>query len=156
MDYEITTREVSPEHTASVRGTYPIAELPQVMGREFGRVMDALAAEGIRPAGGALAIYHGWTGDTVDVEIALTVPGVFFPQERKGAVRASRVPGGKVAHTVHVGPYDQLAGAYSAIQEYASEHGLQLAGMMWERYLTGPAEEPDQSKHVTEIFWPLA
>jgi effector-binding domain-containing protein len=156
MDYDVIIKEVAPEHLASVRGTYRMAELPEVMGREFGRIMGALTAEGVEPSGGALAVYHGWTEDTVDVEIALTIRGVFFPQDpRGGVVRASRVPGGKVAFTVHVGPYDQLTSAYGAIQAYAEARGLKLAGMMWERYLTDPAVEPDLSKHVTEVFWPL-
>ncbi len=39
--------------------------------------------------------------------------------------------------------------------KYAKANDLTLADTMWERYLTGPAE-PDLSKHVTEVFWPLA
>jgi effector-binding domain-containing protein len=158
MDYDVIIKEVAPEHLASVRGTYRTAELPEVMRREFGRIMGALTAEGIEPSGGALAIYHGWTEDTVDVEMAFTIHGVFFPQNPKHAKRgvgASRVPGGKVAFTVHVGPYDQIENAYGAIQAYAEARGLKLADMMWERYLTDPAVEPDLSKHVTEVFWPL-
>jgi hypothetical protein len=27
---------------------------------------------------------------------------------------------------------------------------------MWERYLTDLATEPDLTKHVTELFWPLS
>ncbi len=154
MDYDVIIKEVAPEHLASVRGTFPMAELAEVMGREFGRIMAALNAEGVEPSGGALAVYHGWTEDAVDVEIAFTVRGVFFPQDAKGVVKASRVPGGKVAFTVHKGPYDQIGNAYGAIQAYAEAHSLKLAGTMWERYLTGP-EETDLSKHVTEVFWPL-
>lgn len=164
MDYEVVVREIPPEHLASVRGTYPISQLPEVMPREFDRIMGALRAEGVQPAGGAVAIYHGWTEDTVDVEIAFTIRGVFFPQDVRrgskhhpqGAVQASMVPGGKVLSTRHVGPYDQIAAAYGAIQAYARANDLKLADKMWEKYLTDPAKEPDIGKHVTEVFWPLA
>jgi effector-binding domain-containing protein len=156
MDYDVIIKEVAPEHLASVRGTYPVAELPKVMVREFGRVMDALTAEGVQSSGGALAIYHGWTEETVDVEIAVTIRGVFFPQKRRSDVKPSRAPGGKVVFTTHVGPYDQIEAAYRAIQSYAAANRLNLAELMWERYLTDPAVEPDLSKHVTEVFWPLA
>ena len=120
MDYDVVVKEVPPEHAASVRGTHPIAQMAEVMPKEFGRVMAALTAEGVQPSGGAVAIYHGWTEETVDVEIAFTIHGVFFPRDlKKGSVKASRVPGGKVAFTVHVGPYEQIAAAYAAIQAYA-------------------------------------
>lgn len=164
MDYDVTLKEVPAEHLASVRGVHPIARLPEVIPREFDRIMAALRAEGVQPAGGALAIYHGWSGDTVDVEIAFTIKGVFFPQDvrsgakhrQRGGVQPSRVPGGKVLFTRHVGPYDQIAAAYDAIQAYARANNLELAGTMWEQYLTDQAREPDPGKHVTEVFWPLA
>lgn len=156
MDYDVTLKQVATEHLASVRGTYPIARLPELMPAEFARVMNELTAEGIQPSGGAVTIYHGWGGDTVDAEIGFTIRGVFFPRDPKGPVRASRTPGGKVLFTVHVGLYAELEAAYKAIQAYAKANRLELAGIMWERYLTGPAAEPDSSKHVTEVYWPVA
>jgi effector-binding domain-containing protein len=150
--YEVEIKDPAPMRLAGVRGTYGIAELGEVMGREFGRIMAALTAQGVHPSGGAVTVYHGWTEDTVDAEIAFTVDGEFAAE---GDVRPSTLSGGKAAFTIHVGPYDQIGAAYGAIQEYAKANGLNLAGMMWERYLTGP-EEPDLSKHVTEVFWPLA
>jgi effector-binding domain-containing protein len=156
MDYDVTVKEVAPEHAASVRGTYPIAQLAEVMPKEFSRVMSALTAEGVQLSGGAVALYHGWTEDTVDVEVGFTIRGVFFPQDVRRGVKASRVPGGKVVFTVHIGPYDQVGAAYAAMQAYAKANGLKLADTMWERYLTGPDVEPDVSKHVTELYWPLA
>ena len=152
MDYDVTVKEAASERLAGVRGTYRIAELGEVMGREFGRIMGAIAAQGVRPSGGAVTVYHGWTEDTVDAEIAFTIDGDFTAQED---VKPGTLPGGKVAFTVHVGPYDHVGAAYGAIQEYAKANDLTLADTMWERYLTGPAE-PDLSKHVTEVFWPLA
>jgi effector-binding domain-containing protein len=149
--YEVEIRDAAPMRLAGVRGTYRVAELGDVMGREFGRIMAALTAQGVRPSGGALTVYHGCTEDTVDAEIAFIVDGDFAAE---GDVRPSTLSGGKAAFTTHVGPYDQIAAAYGAIQEYAKTNGLSLAAMMWECYLTGP-EEPDLRKHVTEVFWPL-
>jgi len=150
--YEVEIKEAVPMRLAGVRGTYRIAELGEVMGREFGRIMAALTAQGVRPSGGAVTVYYGWTEDTVDAQIAFTIDEDFAAE---GDVRPSTLPGGKAAFTIHVGRYDQIGAAYGAIQEYANANGLNLAGMMWEKYLTGP-EEPDLSKHVTEVFWPLA
>lgn len=155
MAYDIVMKEVAPEHLASVRGTHAMAELPSVMQRDFARVMNALNAEGVQPSGGAVAVYHGWTEDTVDVEIGFTIHGVFFPQGRRSEVKPSRTPGGKVAFTTHVGSYEGLEKAYEAIQAYAKANGLKLADTMWERYLTDPAVEPDVNRHVTEVFWPV-
>jgi effector-binding domain-containing protein len=73
MSYDVIVKEVPSRHLAGVRGTYRMVELPGVMGREFHRIMNALRAEGIEPSGGALSIYHGWTEETVDVEMAVPI-----------------------------------------------------------------------------------
>jgi effector-binding domain-containing protein len=155
MGYEVIVKEVAPEHLASVRGTYRTSELPQVMPRELCRILDALQAEGIQPAGGVLTVYHAWDKETVDAEMGATIRGVFFPRDPKGHVKAGMVPGGRVAFTVHVGAYEGVHAAYEAILEYAKENDLELGDLMWEKYLTDPAVEPDLSKHVTEVYWPL-
>jgi effector-binding domain-containing protein len=156
MEYDVTLREVASEHLASVRGTYPTARLPEVIPAELARVMSELTAEGIQPSGAAIAIYHGWTGDMIDAEIGFTIRGVFFPRDPKGPIRASRTPAGKVLFTVHVGRYADLEAAYKAIRAYAEVNRLELAGVMWERYLSDPVSEPDPDRHVTEVYWPVA
>ena len=57
---------------------------------------------------------------------------------------------------MHVGAYDQIAEAYKAVMDYAEANSIGLADTMWERYITDPSCEPDASKYVTEIYWPLA
>ena len=91
MGYDVTVKEVGPERLAGVRGTYRIVELGEVMGREFARIMGAITAQGVHPSGGAVTVYHGWTEDTVDAEIAFTIDGDFAPQ---GDVKPSMLPGG--------------------------------------------------------------
>lgn len=51
-----------------------------------------------------------------------------------GQVRPVRTPSGEAAVARHVGSYDGLAEAHSAIHEWASESGRALAGTSWEIY----------------------
>ncbi|WP_433381960.1 hypothetical protein ACQPZX_18055 [Actinoplanes sp. CA-142083] len=53
---------------------------------------------------------------------------------------ASELPGGRVATTVHRGPYDQLGAAHEAILSA----GLPLAGPRWEIY--GPHQEVPETQ----------
>jgi effector-binding domain-containing protein len=154
MEYELSVKEVAAEHIVSVRGRYRIAQLQLVVARELARVVSALLAQGLRPSGGALAIYHGWTDDAVDVELGYPADGA-FSAPGSGVVE-STLPGGKVLFGVHVGPYTGIGKAYEAMMAYAEANHLVLSDTMWERYVTDPACEPDESKYVTEIGWPLA
>ena len=56
--------------------------------------------------------------------------------------------------TVYVGRYDQIEPAHNAMQADAAHHGWSWL-RSWERYFTDPDEEPDLSKHVTHVYWPL-
>jgi effector-binding domain-containing protein len=152
MAHEVEIRELVPEKLASVRGWYPGAELAQVMGTELGRIAGVMSAQGMYPVGPPVAVYHAWTEERVDLELGFPVAGDF--QEAQG-VTPSELPGGRVAFTLYVGPYDQIESAYNAMQEYAGASGITLAPMMWERYLSDPNQEPDLSKHLTQIVWPL-
>ena len=71
-------------------------------------------------------------------------------------VVAGTLPGGPVATTLHIGPYENLSDAYAAIQHWIETQGLAAAGAPWESYVTDPGENPNPSEWKTEVFWPLA
>ena len=54
--------------------------------------------------------------------------------DASGEVRPVRTPSGEAAMARHVGSYDGLAEAHSAIHEWARESGRALAGTSWEIY----------------------
>jgi len=152
MSYEIEVKELEPEKLAGVRSHQTIAELGSLMGREFGHIMAVMSRQGLYPVGPPMAVYHSWTADSVDVEIGFPIEGDLVEED---GVVPSTLPAGRVATTTYMGPYDQVHVAYAAIQAWAQEHQFELADMMWERYLTSPEEEPDLSKHLTLVYWPL-
>jgi effector-binding domain-containing protein len=49
------------------------------------------------------------------------------------------LPGGPWAATLHVGPYEELPFAYTALLEHVREHGHQAQGPVTETYLTDPS-----------------
>ena len=154
MAYDISVKEIAPERIVSARGRYRTAQLSLVAPRELARVVTALLAQKAEPIGGAVARYHGWNDETVEVELGYPARGDFASVE--GGVVESTLPGGKVVFAKHVGPYDEIATAYQAVMDYAEAEDIRLADTMWERYITDPTCEPDQSKYVTEIYWPVA
>src|SRR5580658_801770 len=62
-------------------------------------------------------------------------------------------PGGTVATTVYMGPYDQMKSAHEAIHEWARENSRGLAGPSWEVY--GHWSD-DPAKLRTDIFYLLS
>ena len=89
--------------------------------------------------------------DMLDEEFGLEVGfPVERPVERSGRVEPSELPGGLAATTMSVGPYDQVAPAYFALEAWMREHHYVQIGAPWEAYLDGPEVENPR----TLVCWP--
>ena len=78
------------------------------------------------------------------------------PFEPADGVDAMALPAGEVAHTTHLGPYDDLPAAYDALRAAVEAEGRALAddAPMWEEYLSPPDTPPEQTR--TEVYWSVA
>lgn len=152
---EIVVKTLNPVRGLAVREVVPSAQGVAEL------IQDALAGVfhgGLQLADGPVVVYHDleFTPDSIDVEVVCPV-GVYggssleTPAGRKLGVRT--IDGGPAAVVVHVGPYEELAGAYQALGTWIEEHGHRIAGPPQETYLTGP-DEPGPP--VTEIRMPIA
>jgi AraC family transcriptional regulator len=77
------------------------------------------------------------------------------PAPKDSDVVEDTLPGGRVASTMHVGPYETLSDAYAALETWIASQGLHSAGAPWESYITDPTEHPDPKEWKTEVCWPV-
>ena len=156
MTDAIGTRQVKtpeivdlPERHAAVIGIDGrVDELPRLMGEAFGLTAQAIGESGAVIAGPPFARYHGF-GERIQAEVGFPFSGKLVPSDR---VRETILPGGRLATTTHVGPYEELAQAWDRAAAWMREHALTTTSAPWECYLTGP-DEPGPP--ITEIYWPL-
>jgi effector-binding domain-containing protein len=146
MEYEIQLRRIEPQDTLVVRETSTMAGIAEVLGGAFSDTFGHAQAQGALPRE-AFASYS-FHDDLVDIEAGCTVSQ---PTTGQGRILPSILPGGEVATTLHVGPYDQVSEAYAALEAWITEHGRRAAGNGWEVYLSPPTDEPPR----TEVVIPL-
>jgi len=60
------------------------------------------------------------------------------------------LPAGRVATTIHIGPYETLPEAYATLAEEAKalEEEINPSSPTWEEYLSGPETPPAQTQTV--------
>ncbi|WP_181312430.1 GyrI-like domain-containing protein [Nocardioides campestrisoli] len=143
---------VAPVPIAVVREQVALEALPDFFDRTYGVVAHALEGQEIGRVGPAVAVYRGEAGATVDVAVGYPVQRPVAPTH---GVVAEQLPGGLVARTIHVGPYDRLAQTYHELQSWIAAQGLVAADVMWESYLTEPTPEADPARMLTEVTWLL-
>ncbi|MFA4859578.1 GyrI-like domain-containing protein [Methanoregula sp.] len=89
---------------------------------------------------------------TARVEIAWPVNG---PVQGTGDIRKYTLPGGRMVHTVHKGPYETCEPTYLQAFAWIKEQGLTIAGPIREVYPNDPMEVPPE-EILTEIYIPVA
>jgi effector-binding domain-containing protein len=111
------------------------------------KVWSYLRANGAKTEHNVVA-YHDYDRATgvmtidVGVQVDAALPG-------DGTIRPVTTPGGLVATTVHLGPYDKLGDASSKLHEFCKTHDHPIAGPTWEQY--GDWTD-DPSKLRTDVF----
>ena len=145
-------RAVSRQHTAVVRRRCAPDGISTAMGEGFGAVFAAVGKAGATPAGPVFSRYFSFGPEAVEFECGVVLTAPFVGD---GEVQAGELGGGEAAVGMHVGPYDTLHETYSAMQAWMAEQGKRPASSMWEVYLSDPEQEPDPTKWLTEVYWPV-
>ena len=148
---KIEIRMLRPHQTASVRETVRQEDLSTALGQMFQAVRQALANQRVETDGALFERYHEF-GEVVDLEAGVPVK---TPIQPEGKVHPGQLPSGPAAIAVHAGPYETLPQTYQAIQDWLTSAGRSASGAPWEIYLTDPSAEPDPSKWLTEVIFPL-
>ena len=148
--YDVRSETRHPQPVAVVVATLDAAEIPAFLGGAFGEVAGVLGLEHLGPAGPPFARYHRLAHGRFAVEAGFPC---LSDMEPTGRVQPAVLPGGYVAVTTHVGPYDEMEPGYTALAAWVSTHGGELAGDPWEVYLSDPAEG-DPSATVTDVVQP--
>ena len=150
MSHNCELKEQSAQPALIVRTRAAVQDLPQLFGRTYGDIMQYLGELGEQPAGMPFAAYYNMDMQNLDIEIG-------FPVARKlagkGNIQAGEFPGGKLATTLHVGPYDQCGAAYNDLSNWIKAQGYEPTGVAYEVYMDGPDTPPDKIR--TQIIYPL-
>ena len=103
-------------------------------------------------AGPPYSRYFGVENGKLEMEAGIPTKAKI---ETKGKIAGVTLPGGRVATTWHVGPYQELEQSYGRLEKWMRLEGLKGRGAPWEVYWTDPGLEKDPAKWRTQIVWPI-
>jgi AraC family transcriptional regulator len=140
-DRTVLARELIAEET----------ELGHAIETTLGAEYQYAEASGLHPAGPPFVVYrdrvgaHRWS-------IEICAPIAEVPAGTPpGDLGVEWIPAGRVAKTVHRGPYETLGEAYDDLAQWIGEHGYTPAGPPREIYLSEPETPPEEISTIVEI-----
>ena len=152
MVYAIARRDVPEQRIVSIRERLATSDMPAFVGRAYRGLYGYLGRSGVTPGGEPFVIYHSFGPDGVDAEVCVPVTVEVAPTER---IVARVLPATTVAETLHIGPYDELGEAYSALTGWIGFHGLEVVGPVRERYLNAPGPDVPPEAYQTVVEMPV-
>lgn len=152
MDYLIDTHQLEPQAIISIRDRRRMDELPRFIQAAIPELFGRLGSLQITPSGPPFVIYHEFGAQDIDAEVSLPIGE---PVDPDGTIESRVLPAMTVARTLHVGPYETLGDAYSALRNWITSRGFEIAGPVQERYLNGPGDTVASREYQTEIEMPV-
>lgn len=152
MEYEISIESLEPQPYLGIKVSTTIRELGQSLRTAYGELMEFLQDNDISPLEPPFALYTRMDDDG-SVELVAGVP-VAEDAKGKGKIKTGELPGGEVAFTSYIGPYENLDKPVAAMQAWFDDKGITPRGLHWEHYVDDPEEVPAPQLR-TDLYWPI-
>jgi DNA-binding transcriptional MerR regulator/effector-binding domain-containing protein len=125
----------------------------------FGVIADALAATGLAAAGPFGALFPGDFFEVERAELTLfrpvTVPDPTAGPRPRGPVALRTIPAVEAAVAVHEGAVKDIDRTYGALGTTVAERAIGVEGPIREYYVVGYPDTDDETRHRTEVCWPV-
>jgi hypothetical protein len=127
-------------------------DISLTLAEAYTELMKQIKNPGIQMAGAPFARYIAYDSLTTTLQAGIPVPPWFKPGPQVKQDTSNKV---NALVGYYYGPYSGISSAYEKLQKYSQKHNLVLDDYTWESYITDPETEPDSSKWLTEIYFPI-
>lgn len=157
MEYDIEVKEIEATPVLYKAMKVDRDSIGSALGECLPAVFGYVMENGLQPAGHPYVRYMNMSDAFFDIEAGIPlVEGSASQPAADTGIAAGELPAGKVASTIHTGPYEGLREAYAAIERWLNESSdHEAVGPPWEVYLTDPGEVPNPEDWQTEVLFPI-
>ena len=142
------------QHFVAVRETVQMDKVTEFFTNSLGKAMQAAQEKGAEIAGAPCGLYFTWDEATKTTDMAGAIP-VKAKTEING-FSAVEIPASEALLVEYYGDYHNIGDAHTAMEQYIAATGMKTTPPAIEAYITDPGQEPDASKWLTKVYYPIA
>lgn len=147
MSYIFQIIETEKQPVLSVQTTTSVVNLPNVVSKVYGSILNYISESGEEPLGPAFIAYYNMDMENLTVEIGFPVAK---EMAGKGDVALRYIPAGKKATGFHKGSYQEISPLYEKLATWINQRGYEPTGVVYEYYYNSPQEIPE-SELLTKV-----
>jgi len=151
-DFEIIDYEIPAQIILSIRDTASSETVSSKLTSMFNKLSDFLKSRSLSPTGAPMTIFHSFTNGNFDIEACMPIKSVLKVPEGFSCYEKENQ---KAVMIQYIGNYKFINRAYTALQTYVADRGLQLAGPPLEIYVTNPSLNADTNTWQTNVLYPV-
>lgn len=149
MNNKFEVIEKKLQHALSIRTTAAVEDLPTVLSKAYGKIMNYLAEIGENPSDAPFVAYYNMDMRNLDIEIGFPVKQKL---PTKNYIESSELPEGRYVQCIHVGPYNTMESTYTALMEWMNDNEYKSNGVAYEFYLNDPESVPEHELMTRIMF----
>ena len=134
-----------------LRQVVNFADVSNKMIEMFGQLSGFIQTNEIQTEKSPFAIYHSVIGEKIDLECGIAVLDFIENDEMKTSAYTAKT----CAVVEYYGDYNQLEQGHNTVQEWIEKRRFNIGGPPIEMYVTDPGSEPDSTKWLTKIYYPV-
>ena len=133
------------------------SDISQKFGELYGEIGEEVKKQGLQQSGPVFAIYDNVQHNADGSMKFWFKAGVPVDKKGKdgGRVKYWETTSGNAVKCNYYGGYSNMEPCHDAINKYITDNGKTIIGAPWEVYITDPGSEPDSTKWLTEIYYPV-
>jgi DNA-binding transcriptional MerR regulator/effector-binding domain-containing protein len=147
-------RSAGPVRALTVSGEVASADLDTWWHVAFRELDAVLADAAVTPDGPRAALFAAEFFQLGAGEVIAYVP-VLEELGSRGRARMLDIASAELAVAVHRGSVADLDQTYGALGTYVAEREIGVDGPIREQYLVSAFDTEDESRHLTEVCWPV-
>jgi effector-binding domain-containing protein len=150
--YEVNTLEHPAQTFVGVRKKIKWSEMHDFFAKSFAAAGEAVGKAGVAP-GTPCGVYFLWDEKNQMTDVLAGFPVAADAKGKVKGMASYDAPASKAYQIVYTGGYMGSMKAHEAMSEKIKADNAQQNDVVIEEYVTGPAQEPDSNKWVTNIIY---